>query len=441
MDFGVARTVGMDIYLGLGSNLGPRRANLSRALELLPSFGMRVLRVSPLVESPAMLPTDAPSDWNQPFLNLVAECRTAATPPEALDGLKQIEQALGRTDRGRWAPRPIDLDILLWGREIIATERLRVPHPGITERAFVLTPLGALEPRMTIPGSGNRTVLEWSRHTRRHIPLWMGIVNVTPDSFSDGGELAGWPEVDAHVDALLAAGAEFIDVGAESTRPGATPLRADQEWARLEPILGKLIDKHGRSTLRPRLSVDTYHPDTARRALALGADIINDVSGLTAPAMLEIAVGSGKDWVAMHNVGVPADKTKILAVERNPVDAVERWLEERLGEWQRAGLDLSRVIFDPGVGFGKNPLQSLQLLRDLQRFQRYGLRCLVGHSRKSFMHGFAATDKWDRDLVTVGASLNLCAQGVDILRVHNVAAHAAAYRGWAHLAPMPSKAV
>jgi len=373
-------------------------------------------------------------------LNLVAECRTTATPHEALDGLKQIEYTLGRVDRGRWAPRPIDLDILLWGRETIVTERLSVPHPGITERAFVLTPLAALEPRMTIPGHDNRTVLEWSRQTHQHIPLWMGIVNVTPDSFSDGGAL-DWPSVDAHVDALLAAGAELIDVGAESTRPGATPLRADQEWARLEPILGRLIDKHGRATLRPLLSVDTYHPDTARRALALGADVINDVSGLTSPVMLEIAAASGKNWVAMHNVGVPADKSKTLPVNENPGDAVERWLEQRIGEWQHAGLDLNRVIFDPGIGFGKNPLQSLQLLRDMQRFQRYGLRCLVGHSRKSFMHGFAAADQSDRDLVTIGASLQLCTQGVDILRVHDVAAHVAAYRGWAHLAPGPPKAV
>jgi 2-amino-4-hydroxy-6-hydroxymethyldihydropteridine diphosphokinase/dihydropteroate synthase len=433
MDFSVSRTVGMDTYLGLGSNLGDRRGHLARALELLPSVGIQVQRVSPVVESPAMLPLDAPSNWNQPFFNLVAHCRTTATPPEALDGLKQIEQALGRTDRGRWAPRPIDLDILLWGRETIATERLRVPHPGITERAFVLTPLAALEPRLTIPGRGPQTVLEWSRHTRQHIPLWMGIVNLTPDSFSDGGELTDWPQVDTQVDTMLTAGAELIDLGAESTRPGATALSADQEWARLEPILGRVLDKHGRGALRPLLSVDTYHPDTARRALALGADVINDVGGLTSPVMLEIAVASGKDWVAMHNLGVPADRDRTLPVDQNPGDAVEQWLERRLGEWQHAGLDLSRIVFDPGIGFGKNPLQSLRLLRDLRRFQQYGLRCLVGHSRKSFMHAFAAADRSERDLTTIGASLNLCAQGIDILRVHNVPAHVAAYRGWAHL--------
>jgi 2-amino-4-hydroxy-6-hydroxymethyldihydropteridine diphosphokinase len=179
----------MHIYLGLGSNLGDRRANLARALTALGARGVRVVRVSPLVESPAMLPADAPADWNQPFLNLAAECATAASPHEVLDLLQAIEGELGRGTHARWAPRTIDLDILLWGQELVATDRLRVPHLGITERAFVLSPLSALAPRLTVPGRGRKTLLEWSRESERHIPLWMGIVNVTPDSFSDGGEL------------------------------------------------------------------------------------------------------------------------------------------------------------------------------------------------------------------------------------------------------------
>jgi 2-amino-4-hydroxy-6-hydroxymethyldihydropteridine diphosphokinase / dihydropteroate synthase len=423
----------MDAYLGLGSNLGDRRANLARALELLPSHGVLVVRTSPVVESPAMLPDDAPADWNQPFLNLVAQCRTAASPDDALAGLKQIEQALGRVDRGRWAPRPIDLDILLWGRETLATDKLRVPHPGLTQRAFVLTPLAALEPQLTIPGFGSRTVLELARAEGHRLPLWMGIVNLTPDSFSDGGQLPDDASVDSHVASLLAAGAEYLDVGAESTRPGATPLTADQEWDRLEPALGRLLERYGQRALRPRFSIDTYHPETARRALALGVDAINDVSGLTNPAMVELAAAGTADWIAMHNLGVPADKTRVLPVDEDPTGALERWLDVRLHEWQRGGLDLGRIVFDPGIGFGKNALQSLRILRNVRSFHRYGLRLLVGHSRKSFMQHVASGERGDRDLFTVGASLRLCAQGVDILRVHHVAAHTAAYRGWAHL--------
>ena len=197
-------------------------------------------------------------------------------------------------------------------------------------------------------------------------------------------------------------------------------------------MLGPLIEKHASSPLRPRFSLDTYHPATARRALALGVDVINDVGGLTAPEMLELAATSNRDWIAMHNLGLPADRARTLPVDRDPVIEVGRWLEQRLDEWQRAGLDLGRILFDPGIGFGKNPLQSLRLLRGIERFERYGLRILVGHSRKSFMHGLAG-DGADRDLFTIGASLKLCARSVEILRVHDVAAHAAAYRGWSHL--------
>ena len=423
----------MDIYLGLGSNQSDRRDNLARALGKLAAHGIRLVRVSPVVESPAMLPDDAPADWNEPFLNAVAHCRTAAAPAELLDALKAIERELGRTDRGRWAPRPIDLDLLLYGRETIATDRLRVPHPGIAERAFVLTPLAALEPHLTIPGLGSRTVLEHARLGRRHLPIWMGIVNLTPDSFSDGGELDDEAAVMARVAELATAGAALIDLGAESTRPGATPLTADEEWARLEPVLGRLVELYAGDILRPRFSVDTYHVETARRALALGADVINDVSGLTAPAMVELAANSAGDWIAMHNLGVPADRARTLPADQDPIAAVERWLEERLTEWQRAGLDHARIVFDPGIGFGKNALQSLRILRDVRRFHRFGLRVLVGHSRKSFMHHVAATERGDRDLFTVGASLELCNAGVDILRVHDVAAHTAAYRGWSHV--------
>ena len=423
----------MPIYLGAGSNLGDRRANLRRALAALAPHGVRIARVSPVVESPALLLDDAPPEWNRPFLNLVAECETSLTPHELLDALKAVEAELGRDAQARWSPRPIDLDILLWGAEEIVTERLRVPHPGLHERAFVLAPLASLRPLLAVPGHGGKTVLELTRALARHIPLWMGIVNLTPDSFSDGGAITDEASFAARVDALVAAGTHIVDVGAESTRPGATPLDADAEWRRLEPMLAALLERLGGDVLAPLVSIDTYHPENARRALSLGVHIINDVSGLTSPAMLELAAGRGADWVAMHNLGVPADRAVTIATDRDPVAAVAEWLETRLREWQRAGLDLERIVFDPGIGFGKNPLQSLRLLRSVGAFQPYGLRCLVGHSRKSFMQAFAGADNATRDLVTVGASLAIASRGVEILRVHDVNAHANAYLGAAHV--------
>jgi 2-amino-4-hydroxy-6-hydroxymethyldihydropteridine diphosphokinase/dihydropteroate synthase len=422
----------MAIYLGLGSNLGDRRRNLARTIALLEEK-VEVVRLSPVFESPALLPADAPPEWNLPFLNLALECRASCAPQALRAWIKEIELRLGRKDGARWSPRSADVDILLWDDERIADEGLTIPHPEIHRRSFVLAPLIALQPRMTIPGLAPRTLLEWSRKLGRHIPLWMGIVNVTPDSFSDGGRFQHWQRAQAHIEDMVAAGAHIVDIGAESTRPGARPLPADEEWQRLEPILARLAEKYADTPLGPRISVDTYHPETAARALALGADMINDVGGLTSPAMRELAANSGKDWIAMHSLTLPADRSAVLPSDCDPFAVLDDWLARRIDEWATAGLDLNRIVFDPGIGFGKNPLQSLRLLRRAGDFRRRGLRLLVGHSRKSFMSAFSTASEHDKDLVTVGASLNLCAQGVDVLRVHDVAAHTSAYRGWSHL--------
>ena len=424
----------MRVYLGLGSNLGDRRDHLARAVDALEAHGATVARVSPVVESPALLPDSAPSAWNLPYLNLVLECTIEDSPERLRARIDEIQQSFGRQGASRWSPRPIDIDILLWGRECIETERLNIPHRELTRRSFVLAPLAALAPRLTIPDRGERTVLEWSAAIDEHIPLWMGIVNVTPDSFSDGGRFVDWARIEPHVAAMVDAGVHILDVGGESTRPGATPVDPATEWSRVGPVLERLVERSSGCRLRPLLSLDTRHPEVAEKGLALGVDMINDVGGLGSPAMVALARDSGRDWVAMHHVTVPADPEVTLPTDRDPFDAVEQWLRRRMEAWDAQGLDLGRIIFDPGIGFGKNRLQSLRLLRRAGEFRRHGLRVLVGHSRKSFMRSFATKDDTDDDLTTLGASLHLCAQGVDIIRVHNVPLHAAAWRGWSHLA-------
>ena len=423
----------MRVFLGLGSNLGDRRDHLSRAIDALEAHGLSIARVSPVVESPALLPDSAPSEWNLPFLNLVLECTASCSPEQLRIWIDGIQRAFGRSGASHWSPRPIDIDILLWGRECIETERLTIPHGDLTCRSFVLAPLAALEPRLTIPGREERTVLDYSMELGQHIPLWMGIVNVTPDSFSDGGRFVDWARIEPHVSAMIDAGAHIIDVGGESTRPGATPVDPSTEWSRVGPVLERMIERLAESRLRPSLSLDTRHPEVAEKGLSLGVDIVNDVSGLTSPDMVALARDSGKDWVAMHHVTVPTDPQVTLPIDRDPYDGVEQWLKRQIEAWAAQGLDLARIIFDPGIGFGKNRLQSLRLLRRAGEFRRHGLRVLVGHSRKSFMRGFSGTDETDDDLATLGASLHLCAQGVDIIRVHNVPLHATAWRGWSHL--------
>ena len=279
----------------------------------------------------------------------------------------------------------MDIDILLWGNEQLHTESLAVPHPSLRKRSFVLTPLVALKPRLVPPGGNGTTLLDCSRRLDDHIPLWMGIVNVTPDSFSDGGRFLGWESIEPHVKTMLKSGVHIIDVGGESTRPGAVSLSGNEEWARVGPVLERLIDSYGGNPLGPLISIDTYHPATARKALALGVDIVNDVSGLGDPRMIELAREGTADWIAMHRLSLPVDPGMTLPPDTSPFEAIEHWLSERADLWHREGLDPERIIVDPGIGFGKNASQSLALLRRAGELRRHGFRVLVGHSRKSFL--------------------------------------------------------
>lgn len=440
------RTAGnTELFLGLGSNEGERADWLRHGLRALQARGLTLEGVSPVLETPAVLPSGAPWTWNRPYLNCVARFDSAplAATPEGLATLRgwieTIQRDCGRPpESSRWAPRPLDIDVLVWGPKPVAAAGVRVPHPQIRTRNFVTSPLAHLAPDLVLPDAADgKTMLAHARALAHHCPLWMGILNITPDSFSDGGRFSEWEAAREQLAHLCAHGTHIIDVGAESTRPGATPLSYEAEWARLEPVLARVMDHLGSDPLRPQVSVDTYHPEVAARCLDMGVDMINDVSGLQSPGMIELAAARPATFVAMHNLGIPADRARTLPVDADPVAVVEAWIEASLALWQRRGVPASRVVIDPGIGFGKDALQSLHLLRHAQALAGHGLRVLVGHSRKSFMKGFAGPDLATRDLATLGASLNLCAQGVDILRVHDVALHAHAYRGWSHVVRTP----
>jgi dihydropteroate synthase len=254
-------------------------------------------------------------------------------------------------------------------------------------------------------------------------PILMGILNLTPDSFSGDGVLGADPlrRADEHA----AAGADIIDLGAESTRPGAQPLDAATEWARLEPVLRVLSSRPWRGTVR--LSIDTRHPETARQALALGADLINDVGGLMDPAMARVVAAHGCDLVVMHHLGLPADPLRVLPAQADPLEAVLRWRESVEAQARRSGIDPSRLWFDPGLGFGKNALQSLALVHAAPRLVAEGGRWLIGHSRKSFMRLFSEAPAAQRDDMTLLCSARLAHDGVQALRVHDVARHVAMF--------------
>lgn len=251
-------------------------------------------------------------------------------------------------------------------------------------------------------------------------PAVMAILNVTPDSFSGDGQLG-----DAAVAAagrLVAEGADVLDIGAESTRPNGAALDSDAEWARLSPVLAALAQQPWRG--RVRLSVDTRHAGTAARALALGVDIVNDVTGLADPGMLDVLrLHPASEVVVMHALTVPVDPAVTLPADCDVVQEILRWRTAITARAVAAGLDPARLVYDPGIGFGKTAPQSLALMHRAATLVGSGGRWLFGHSRKSFLKLFTPAEAAQRDDLTLALSAQLADAGVHILRVHAVGRH------------------
>ncbi len=426
----------MTIYLGLGANDGDRKNNLERAIDQLVGAGFRLRQVSPVVESPALLPHAAEPAWHKPYLNLVISGDADWQPSEGLAIAKQIERDLGRGPGVRWSPRPIDIDLLSWHDHKTGSGKLTIPHADARRRDFVLTPLLHLQPDLPV-GENGETAFELTQ-TIRPIPLWMAVINLTPDSFSgDGDDDCGAGEqsgtLDAYLGKLIERNVHIIDLGAESTRPGGQSLSPAEEWKRLEPALANAAERLRGRHVKPWLSVDSRNPATVEKALRYGIDIINDVSGLSDPEMMAVAAQNGCQVVAMHSLSVPVDPALRLPDERGAVEQITEWTEKKMEIWTQAGLDLNRIILDPGIGFGKSAIQAFDLLSHCRELRQAGLRLLIGHSRKSFMNGLTAHPAPQRDPETLGISLSLCQQGIDIIRVHSPLPQMRAYLAWAHL--------
>jgi dihydropteroate synthase len=248
-------------------------------------------------------------------------------------------------------------------------------------------------------------------------PLLMGVLNTTPDSFSDGGRYLDPARAVARAVEMVEEGAGLIDVGGESTRPGARPVDPDEEMERVLPAIRAV-----RSRLDVPISIDTRHAVVARAAFAEGADVLNDVSALADPAMAALVAGSGAGLVLMHMRGTPAtmqDDPRYGDVVAEVIAA----LRDRLGAALAAGIDANSIAVDPGIGFGKSHGHNLQLVSRLQEFASLGRPILLGLSRKAFLGailGGAAPE--DRDLASAAACVVGLLHGARIFRVHNVAA-------------------
>lgn len=246
-------------------------------------------------------------------------------------------------------------------------------------------------------------------------PLVMGIVNVTPDSFYDGGRFLNTTDAVQHALKLEKNGAGLIDIGGESSRPGAEPVSLQQELDRVIPVI-ESVRQHSDIVI----SIDTYKSEVAREAVEAGAQVINDIAfGTLDPQMFQIAAKTGAFYVGMHMQGKPRN------MQENPVygDVVEdvaAFLHVRAGLAQKAGISPQRIILDPGIGFGKTDAHNIALLRGVPQLRRFGYPVLIGASRKSMIGRLLGLEPEKREAASLAIALYVAERGADIIRVHDV---------------------
>ncbi|KAK7274986.1 hypothetical protein RIF29_16091 [Crotalaria pallida] len=446
-----------EVVIALGSNVGDRLHNFKEALKLMKKSGIQITRHACLYETAPAYVTDQPR-----FINSAVRAVTKLGPHELLAALKKIEKDLGRTDGIRYGPRPIDLDILFYGKFKVRSDILTVPHERIWERPFVMAPL------MDLLGSAidSDTVASWhsfSGHSGGLSGLWeklggesligvegmyrvmpvanglldwsrrtsvMGILNLTPDSFSDGGKFQSVKSAVSQVRLMLSEGADMIDIGAQSTRPMASRISVEEELGRLIPVLEAV-------TAMPEvdgkvISVDTFYSEVASEAVSRGAHVINDVSaGQLDPNMFKVIADLDVPYVAMHMRGDPCTMQNSENLKYDNVcEEVSSELYSRVREAELSGIPAWRIIIDPGIGFSKKTEDNLDLLTGLPEIRaEIGKRSLaishapilIGPSRKRFLGEICSRPvAVERDPATIASVTTGVLGGANIVRVHNV---------------------
>lgn len=446
-----------EVVIALGSNVGNRLHNFKEALKMMKKSGINITRHACLYETAPAYVTDQPR-----FINSAVRAVTKLGPHELLTALKRIEKDLGRTDGIRYGPRPIDLDILFYGKFKVRSDILTIPHERIWERPFVVAPLmdllgsaidsdavaswhsfsghpGGLPAlweklggESLIGGEGIYRVmpfanglLDWSRRT-----LVMGILNLTPDSFSDGGNFQSVESAVSQARLMLSEGADIIDIGAQSTRPMASRISVEEELGRLIPVLEAIMSMP--EVEGKLISVDTFYSEVASEAVRRGAHLINDVSaGKLDANMFKVMADLDVPYVAMHMRGDPCTMQNRENLKYDDVcKEISSELYSRVREAEMSGIPAWRIIMDPGIGFSKKTEDNLDVLTGLpdiraeiseRSLAMSHAPILIGPSRKRFLGEVCSRPAVvERDPATIASVTASVLCGANIVRVHNV---------------------
>ena len=406
------------IVISLGSNLGNRFDNLRQAVTLIKQRCLQNAQISSVIETEAVLPEHAPSDWNKPFLNMLICGQTSLSPHELLSELKSIEHELGRPQLyERWSPRLIDLDILIYNELTVKTKDVTIPHPEIKNRPFLQHLLSLMTLTHGLSGSYEHS---FARSFLLH-PQLVGVINITQDSFSDGGKFNTPDKAVQHILQCVSHGASYIELGAQSTRPGASLQSAAEEHKKLDEVLSKLCQI---SDTQLKISLDTFHPSVALNLIQkYNIDMINDVKGEFDNESLKKIARSGCKFCLMHSITIPPKKDHMIPLNEDPLDYLLKWGKNSLNKLENLGFSKENIILDPGIGFGKTPYQNIHILKHLKKLKSLGCQIMIGHSRKSYILAIShELEAHNRDPETIAISLAL-ADHADFLRVHNVADH------------------
>lgn len=327
------------------------------------------------------------TDWLQPQDCVLWWHQTAGARTDMVDLLLEGTEAFPRMLRQATVPLPYLTPVLT---VLEQAQRLRETAPQRLRLGATSLPVGA------------RTLV-------------MGIVNVTPDSFSDGGLYFQHNQAIKHAEAMLTEGADLIDIGGQSSRPGAIPVPEEVEYQRVIPVIREVAQRSG-----ALVSVDTYRASIAAAALDAGAVLINDISAMRFdPRMLSLLAERQAAVVLMHMQGTPQTMQQ-APTYHHVVDDVYRFLAERLQTALQHGLTREQILLDPGIGFGKSVEHCLDVLRDLEHLRGLGQPLLVGTSRKSFLGGLLQREVWDRLEGTIASVVYAILRGVSMVRVHDV---------------------
>jgi 2-amino-4-hydroxy-6-hydroxymethyldihydropteridine diphosphokinase/dihydropteroate synthase len=417
-----------ECILSIGSNtIGSKFFKIESSLALLSAVDeIKIKDISSVYKTKPMVKTfpDSIAECEE-FLNLVCIIETSIkNPAEMLVCIENIESQLGKisTKEKTWKAREIDIDILSWNNKYYSDGNIIMPHYDMHNRSFVLDPLSEICDNINTQ-IGSIDLLKHRLVAKDKQAQKMLIVNVTPDSFSDGGEMMSYEALYNKISHAFENYVQIIDIGAQATSPNKTQIEAKIEIERLIPsfeIINVLKEKY--KYIKPRISLDSYSYDVIKFILdTYDIDIINDVSGCKNIEIAKLAKDYNKKYVLQHSITIPTDKNITIPINLDPIQTINNWFDEKITTLVNIGLSKSNIIIDPGIGFGKTAYQDYHIIQNIEHIFHHGCRVLVGHSRKSFIkHVYHVSDIQDLDKKTTNISYELIDKGVNILRLHDV---------------------